>query len=112
LAGKQGGAVSAFAIEPSGKLTLLNQQSTVGAGPCYVGVDKAGKNALVANYSGGSVAVLPINSDGKLGEASAFRAACRLQCEPETPAGAARATRSCSMPITGLRSRPTSASTR
>jgi 6-phosphogluconolactonase len=72
LAGKKGGAVSAFAIEPSGKLTLLNQQSTVGTGPCYVGVDKLGKNVLVANYGGGSVAVLPIGADGKLAEASAF----------------------------------------
>jgi 6-phosphogluconolactonase (cycloisomerase 2 family) len=72
LADQHGGAVNSFAIEPSGKLTLLNQQSSVGAGPCYVGVDKAGKNALVANYSGGSVAVLPIHSDGKLGKASAF----------------------------------------
>jgi len=71
LPGKQGG-VSAFAIEPSGRLTLLNQQSSVGAGPCYVGVDKAGKHVLVANYAGGSVAVLPIGPDGKLGEATAF----------------------------------------
>ncbi len=72
LAGKKGGAICAFAIEPSGKLTLLNQQSTVGAGPCYVGLDNAGKHALVANYGGGSVAVLPIGADGKLGEAGAF----------------------------------------
>jgi 6-phosphogluconolactonase len=35
-------------------------------------VDRTGKNALVANYSGGSVAVIPIESDGKLREASSF----------------------------------------
>ncbi|MBM3859082.1 MAG: hypothetical protein FJ395_05465 [Verrucomicrobia bacterium] len=72
LSGQKGGAVSAFAIESSGKLTLLNQQSTVGAGPCHVNVDKTGKHALVANYAGGSVAVLPIETDGRLREASAF----------------------------------------
>ncbi|MCX7887879.1 MAG: beta-propeller fold lactonase family protein, partial [Verrucomicrobiae bacterium] len=72
LADKKGGAVCAFAIEPSGKLTLLNQQSSVGAGPCHVNVDKTGKNVLVANYAGGSVAVLPIQSDGCLREASCF----------------------------------------
>ena len=72
LSGGKGGAVSAFAIELSGKLTLLNQQSSIGGGPCYVGVDNAGKHALVANYGSGSVAVFPIGVDGKLGEATAF----------------------------------------
>ena len=72
LSGKKGGAISAFAIEPDGSLKLLNQQSTVGVGPCYVGLDRAGKNALVANYGGGSVAVLPVGGDGKLGEHTAF----------------------------------------
>jgi len=72
FAGKRSGAVSAFAIDPeSGKLRALNQQPSGGAGPCHVAVDKAGKNLLVANYSGGSVAVLPIGEDGKLAEPSA-----------------------------------------
>jgi 6-phosphogluconolactonase len=71
--GKKAGAVSAFAIDPaSGNLTLLNQQSSKGDGPCHLVVDKAGKNVLVANYGGGSAAVLPIAADGKLGEASSF----------------------------------------
>jgi 6-phosphogluconolactonase len=73
LDGKKGGGVSAFAIEPAtGKLTLLNQQSSVGAGPCHLVVDKEGKNVLVANYGGGSVAALPVDADGKLREASSF----------------------------------------
>jgi 6-phosphogluconolactonase len=67
------GAVSAFAIDPSsGKLTLLNQESSRGSGPCHLIVDKQGKNVLVANYGGGSVAVLPIRPDGRLGPATAF----------------------------------------
>jgi 6-phosphogluconolactonase len=68
-----GGAVSAFRIDAStGMLTLLNTVSSKGAGPCYVQVDHAGKNVLVANYSGGSVAVLPIEEDGKLRESTSF----------------------------------------
>ena len=71
--GKKGGAVTAFAIDAkTGKLTQLNQQSSKGAGPCHLVVDATGKNVLVANYSGGSVAVLPIADDGKLSEASSF----------------------------------------
>lgn len=67
------GAVSAFAIDPkSGNLTLLNQQPCHGAGPCHLAVDRQGKNALVANYGGGSVAVMPIEPDGRLGAATAF----------------------------------------
>jgi 6-phosphogluconolactonase len=71
--GKREGAVGAFAIDAAtGKLTLLNQVSSRGAGPCFVAVDQSGRNLLVANYTGGSVAVCPIRSDGRLGEVSAF----------------------------------------
>lgn len=64
------GAVSAFAIDDKGDLTLLNQQSSEGAGPCHVTVDKAGKYAFCANYGGGSAAALPIGDDGRLGKAT------------------------------------------
>lgn len=69
--GKPGGAVSAFALNPGSKdsLKLLNQQPTLGADPCYVTVDSKRKNLLVANYTGGSVTVLPIRADGSLGPA-------------------------------------------
>jgi 6-phosphogluconolactonase len=71
--GKRGGFVSAFAVDPkNGDLTLLNTESTVGPGPCHVTVDKAAKNVLVANYGGGSVAVLPIGAGGTLAPASCF----------------------------------------
>jgi 6-phosphogluconolactonase len=71
--GKKTGAVSAFSIDPaSGKLTLLNQQTSGGPGPCYVAVDKTGKVALVANYGGGSIESLPIKDDGSLGEPATF----------------------------------------
>jgi 6-phosphogluconolactonase len=73
--GKPSGAVSAFAVDPkTGGLALLNQQSSEGAGPCHVTVDKAGTHVLVANYGGGTVAVLPIGADGKLAAASSVQA--------------------------------------
>ena len=69
--GKRVGGVSAFQIDgATGRLKLLNQQSSVGAGPCHLVVDAAGKNVLAANYGGGSVCVLPIGEDGKLSPAS------------------------------------------
>lgn len=70
--GKSSGGVSAFAIDAaSGKLKLLNQQSSQGAGPCHLVVDSTGKYVLVANYGGGSVAALPIGGDGALKPATA-----------------------------------------
>jgi 6-phosphogluconolactonase len=72
--GEKSGAVSAFTIDAaSGTLSMLNQQSSRGQGPCFVTVDRTGKNALVANYGSGSVAVLPIGGDGRLGPSTAFR---------------------------------------
>ncbi len=73
FAGKKQGAVSAFSINPSTRmLTALNQQPAVGDGPCHINVDRAGKNVLIANYGGGSVAALPIDGDGGLKPASSF----------------------------------------
>src|SRR5262245_49561000 len=63
------GTVSAFAIgRPDGKLKLLNTVRSGGAGPTYVSLHPSGKFLLVANYFGGSVAVLPVVEDGRLGE--------------------------------------------
>jgi 6-phosphogluconolactonase len=73
VAGKKGGGVSAFAIDAkTGDLKALNQQSSVGEGPCHLVVDKEGKCVLAANYSGGSAVVLPIKKDGSLGEQTSF----------------------------------------
>ena len=72
------GVVSAFAIDrqkanrQTGKLQLLNAVASRGADPCYIAFDKTGKYALVANYTGGSVAVFPVQTDGHIGESSAF----------------------------------------
>ncbi len=71
FAGKKSGAVSAFAVDQrTGALRLLNQRPSLGGAPCYVVVDRTGRFVLVANYSGGNFAVIPVNRDGSLGEAT------------------------------------------
>jgi len=67
-AGKPGGGVSAFAIDPlTANLRLLNEQATQGADPCYLTIDSRRRALLVANYTGGNISVLPVRSDGTLG---------------------------------------------
>jgi 6-phosphogluconolactonase len=69
--GQKTGAVSAFTIDrQSGRLALLDAQPSDGAAPCHISIDRTGRNALVANYNGGNVAVLPIDADGRLGRAT------------------------------------------
>lgn len=69
--GQRSGAVSAFSIQPGGgKLTFLNQQPSLGADPCHLSLNREGKLLFVANYTGGSVSVLPVRSDGSLGPAT------------------------------------------
>lgn len=64
--------VSAFRIDPStGRLTILNSKSSGGKDPVFLTVDKSGSDVLVANYTGGNVAVLPIEANGSLRDASA-----------------------------------------
>lgn len=67
-----GRGVSAFAIEPGGRLTLLNQQEVGGPGPCHLSVDTSGRSVIVANYGGGSVAALGLQPDGRLGARGSF----------------------------------------
>ena len=64
---KRTGAVAAFALNrQNGSLEELNRQPSGGAGPCHLVVDATGRNVLVANYGGGSVAVLPVDELGRL----------------------------------------------
>ena len=71
FAGGNSGSVSAYAVDrTTGHLTLLNTVSSEGAGPAHMSVHPSGKYALVANYAGGSVAVLPIHANGELGTPS------------------------------------------
>lgn len=62
------GTVSAFAINRlTGKLELHNTVRSGGAGPTYVSIHPSGRFLLVANYFGGSVSVITIQPDGRLG---------------------------------------------
>ncbi len=86
--GKDSGAISAFSIDrATGKLTLLNQAPSGGADPCYLSFDRSGKHLLVANYTGGSVAVFPLQDDGKLGESSGFMQHKGSSLNPERQEG-------------------------
>ena len=70
--GGSGGVTSFNVNQETGELTQLNQQSTGGPGPCHLMVDSTDSLVIVTNYGGGSVAVLPINGDGSLGELTEF----------------------------------------
>lgn len=73
FSGKDNEFVSAFALEGrTGKLKLLNRQSSQGTASCYLDIDKSGKAVVVANYTTGSVASLPVKEDGSLGEPETF----------------------------------------
>lgn len=73
--GGKEGTVSTFAIDrKDGALTLLNTVRSGGAGPTYISIHPTGRFLLVANYFGGSVAVLPIQPDGRLAEPADIQA--------------------------------------
>ena len=69
--GQNTGTVSAYSIDSaSGQLSFLNLQPSAGAVPCHLVVDQAGRNLLLATYTGGTVASFPIDSEGRLGPAT------------------------------------------
>ncbi len=71
--GKEPEQVAAYALEGrTGRMTLLNRQSTRGTASCYLDVDATGRTVLVANYTTGNVASFPVRADGSLGEAASF----------------------------------------
>lgn len=71
--GKEKEQVAAYeVVGRTGELKLLNRGSAEGNAACYVDIDRTGKAVLVANYSSGSVAALPIKADGSLGEPASF----------------------------------------
>lgn len=64
-----GKGLMAYAIAPrTGQLTLLNEQTAGGPGPCHLAVDSQGRAVIVANYSGGSTVAVKLRPDGRLGE--------------------------------------------
>jgi 6-phosphogluconolactonase len=71
----------------TGELKLLNHQSTRGSSSCYLEVDATGKTVVVANYSTGSVASLPVRKDGSLGEITSFVQHAGSSVDPERQEG-------------------------
>ncbi len=71
--GARAGGVSAFAIDrATGRLTFLQQVSSLGADPAHLALDKTGRYLLVANYTSGNIAVFPVLKNGQLGLRTAF----------------------------------------
>lgn len=64
------GFVSSYKIEDNNKLTLLTRVKSEGKGACHIAINTTGNKAAVSNYGGGTSAILPINFDGTLAEAS------------------------------------------
>ena len=77
------GVVQAWRIGSNGELSELNQVASGGAGPVYLSLTPDGRHLLVANYVSGSIAVLPVNEEGNLGEAVDIH-------QDQGPAGAER----------------------
>jgi 6-phosphogluconolactonase len=67
--GLESGYVSAYKILENGHLQLLNQVSSQGAHPCHIAIDPNGNKAVVSNYTGGTVALYHILSNGSLSKA-------------------------------------------
>ncbi|AHG19781.1 6-phosphogluconolactonase [Chania multitudinisentens RB-25] len=82
--GTKHGGIVAYRINPQdGSLAPLNEVDSQGAGPVYLALTPDGRHLLVANYVSGSVAAFPVESDGKLGDASSVQ-------QSEGPAGAGK----------------------
>ncbi|GAA3583141.1 lactonase family protein [Snuella lapsa] len=63
------GSVSAFKMDDNGKLSLLNTVNSNGAHPCHIAINTTGNRAVVSNYTGGTVSLYSIQSNGHLDEA-------------------------------------------
>ena len=69
--GEPGGGITSFAVDgATGALTPINRRPTLGGAPCYVTVDRTGRNVLVANYMGGNVVVFQADAEGRLSPAT------------------------------------------
>ncbi len=86
--GKKSGAVRAFTIDRrTGKLRFLNEVASGGTIPCYVSLDRAAKSVLVANYGSGSVEVIHLLDDGRLGKITAFDRRAGTSVNPDRQEG-------------------------
>jgi 6-phosphogluconolactonase len=64
--------ITALAIgdtDSKANLRILGTVSSEGLAPCHLSIDSSGRWLFVANYVSGTIAVYPIQSDGRLGKA-------------------------------------------
>lgn len=59
------GAVASFEIQGD-TLRKINDDVTLGASPCHIGISEDGKFLATSNYSGGSVAIFKLGEKGEL----------------------------------------------
>jgi 6-phosphogluconolactonase len=77
------GRVTGFARDGEGVLTPLGEQDSHGADPAHLGLDAEERLLAVANYSGGTVTLLPLDADGRPGPATSVH----TQPAPAAPTG-------------------------
>ena len=64
---RKNGSVFSFDFNnKTGAISLINKQNIDGDSPCYISLSKDEKHILVANYSSGSISILPLNTDGSV----------------------------------------------
>jgi 6-phosphogluconolactonase len=68
--GKKFGLASAIRIDDTGKLSMLNQATTVPAPTCHIALDQQEQCLIVSSYHGGMVGVSPLTDEGQVGPAS------------------------------------------
>lgn len=61
-----GGAVSQWRYDGEGRFTLEATRGTGGEDPCHAAVSPDGRWLAVANYSGGSLALFPLDGQGRM----------------------------------------------
>ncbi|WP_284253758.1 lactonase family protein [Pseudolysinimonas kribbensis] len=81
----ENGRVVGFARGDAGTLTALGEQDSHGADPAHLGLDADERLLAVANYSGGTIAILPLDADGRPGAATSVH----TQPAPVVPTGRA-----------------------
>ena len=65
--GNDKGSIASYSFDKkTGQLVQVNKQPSGGDHPCYVNIDGSGKWVVSGNYTGGSLSVIPVMSDGKL----------------------------------------------
>src|SRR5262245_46525434 len=68
--GEKSGSVTSFVVDAAtSKLTQVSVQSSRGADPCHLALDRTGRYLAVANYSGGNFSLFPVDAAGRLAPA-------------------------------------------